>query len=199
MMWVEDQNCIFFGLVNIRWFVRCVCIISRFWCAEFSFHVEYNVLFLRRNWVRSYNFFPARTDSAVKLLSMGALVTIYFSIFSWLNWSCIKYIGISTCIFITQFCLNIIMSSSWSTTTEASPLLGSTINYTWTPLMTAASNRWDGHRDNIKRSVWQRDVYGHSWVGFQPCNPHHAYRHTNLTQQQLRQVNGRHINHRHIW
>ncbi len=31
--------------------------VSRFWRAEFSFQVEYNVLFLRRNWVRSYEFF----------------------------------------------------------------------------------------------------------------------------------------------
>ncbi len=31
--------------------------VSRFWRAKFLFHVEYYVLFLRRNWVHSYEFF----------------------------------------------------------------------------------------------------------------------------------------------
>ncbi len=68
MTWVEGQNCIFFALVNIT--DLCVVLVSRFWHAEFLFHVEYNVLSLRRNWVCSYEFFSARTDLAVKLLTL---------------------------------------------------------------------------------------------------------------------------------
>ena len=44
-------------------------LVSRFWHAEFLFHVEYYVLFLRRNLVRSYGFFSRQNGlRALKLL-----------------------------------------------------------------------------------------------------------------------------------
>ncbi len=45
--------------------------VNRFWHAECLFHVEYNVLFLRRNWVHSYKFFSRQnrlSSLAVNLL-----------------------------------------------------------------------------------------------------------------------------------
>jgi hypothetical protein len=43
--------------------------VSRFWCTEFLFHVEYYVLFLREIEYVATSFSPARTDLALKLLN----------------------------------------------------------------------------------------------------------------------------------
>ncbi len=40
-------------------------LVSRFWRAEFSFHVEYNVLFLVKIEYVAMSYSPARTDLAV--------------------------------------------------------------------------------------------------------------------------------------
>ncbi len=49
----------------------CVVLVSRFWRAEFLFHVEYYALFLGRNEYVATSFSPARMDLALTLLTLN--------------------------------------------------------------------------------------------------------------------------------
>ncbi len=78
MAWVEGQNRIFFASQYRTIFADlCVVSVSRFWRTEFSFHVEYYVLFLRRNWLCSYEFFSRQNGLSTQAVIMGGMETIF--------------------------------------------------------------------------------------------------------------------------